>query len=297
LDSRQLASGRLVEFWDGGDPAGSPLVMHTGTPDPRESGRLSHRHAVAAGIRLICINRPGYGGTTVAAPSLAQVGRDTAALATELGLDGYAVVGVSGGGPYAVATATADQDRVQAVGVVAGIGPWRLLNARPSDPGEDMWAVDRELLALADAGDFEGALAGFVAEAAKEFGPLADMDEHAQVIAFFGGTDGPRFQDPEFCDVVIDEIRVVLDSYAGYAFDNLAWGGPWDVDPREVRAPTTLWYGTADDICPPTHGAWLAERIERSELRLMPDENHVQVCMGHQPEVFSTLVKNGSEDG
>ena len=59
-------------------------------------------------MRLVALNRPGYGGSTPsAAPSLLATGRDTAALADVLGLQDYAVLGISGGGPFALATGVA----------------------------------------------------------------------------------------------------------------------------------------------------------------------------------------------
>jgi pimeloyl-ACP methyl ester carboxylesterase len=290
LDSRVLPTGRLVEFWDGGDPAGRPVLIHSGTPDPREAGRLSHRLGLSAGLRLICLNRPGYGGTTPADPSLAIVGRDAAGLAVELGLDEYGVVGMSGGGPFAVATAVVDPTHVRAVGVVAGMGPWRVLD----DPSEDSENVERAegriLLAQADAGDLAGARAGFVAEAVRDFGGLADLDDEARVAAFMGGYESPRLKDPEFCDIVADEIRVVLESFHGYAFDSLAWGGPWDVDPSDVRAATTLWYGADDDVCPPRYGQWLADRIAGSKMVVFPGADHMEAITGHKPEVFAALL-------
>ena len=72
------------------------MIFHPGTPVTRLLGRWGHEAAVAAGVRLVSVNRPGYGGSTTSTgpPSLLAVGEDTAALASHLGLDGYAAVGV-----------------------------------------------------------------------------------------------------------------------------------------------------------------------------------------------------------
>jgi pimeloyl-ACP methyl ester carboxylesterase len=99
----------VFEYWEGGDPDGRPMIFHPGTPVTRLLGHWGHAAAVAAGVRLVSVNRPGYGGSTssMEAPSLMGVGRDTAALAEHLGMDAYSVFGSSGGGPFAVATAVA----------------------------------------------------------------------------------------------------------------------------------------------------------------------------------------------
>jgi len=111
-----LDDGRVLEYWEGGDPGGRGMLYHPGTPVTRLLGRWGHDAAVAAEVRLIAINRPGYGGSSPVkgvTHGLLGVGRDTAALATHLGLDEYAVFGSSGGGPFAVATATVAPDVVR----------------------------------------------------------------------------------------------------------------------------------------------------------------------------------------
>ncbi len=112
------------------------MIVHPGSPSTRLLGQWGHEAAVAAGVRLVSVNRPGYGGSTVpsGAPSLIATGRDTAALAAHLGVEQYAVFGQSGGGPFAVATALADPGHVRALGVVGGTGPWRLLDDASKDP-------------------------------------------------------------------------------------------------------------------------------------------------------------------
>ena len=85
------------------------MVVHPGTPETRVMGRWGHDAAVSAGVRLIALNRPGLRWVdTDRRREPGGDGEDTAALAAHLGLDEYAVFGLSGGGPFAVATAIAD---------------------------------------------------------------------------------------------------------------------------------------------------------------------------------------------
>lgn len=294
--SAVLPDGRTLDYWEGGDPDGRGLLFHHGTPCTRVFGRLQHQDAHAAGVRLVSISRPGYGGSTLpsGAPSLLGTGRDTADLAHLLGLSEYAVAGTSGGGPFAVATAVADPERVRAVGVVAGTGPWRVL-LEPSEQREqsDEEIEERGFLALLDAGDLAGARAGYLASMTRDLAGLADLDDEARVDAFFGGSDhGPR--DPFSRSVWADNLAEVATRLDGYVFDNLAWGAAWDIDPRDVVAPTTLWYGDADDSCPPAHGQWYADRIAGAELVILPGEGHMEVCSDHLPEVLATLLRHWS---
>src|SRR5262249_22715389 len=75
-----LPDGRVVEYWEGGNPTGRPMIMHPGTPATRWLGRWGHEAAASAGVRLVSLSRPGYGGSTMTTegPSLLAWGKDTA---------------------------------------------------------------------------------------------------------------------------------------------------------------------------------------------------------------------------
>jgi pimeloyl-ACP methyl ester carboxylesterase len=283
-----LPDGRAIDYWEGGDPHGRAVIYHGGTPGTRVFGRPGHRAAGELGVRLVSVSRPGYGGSSLpsGAPSLLRTGQDTAELAQLLGLSEYAVLGVSGGGPFAVATAIADPAGVRAVGVVAGIGPWRLLK-EPSDDDSDQETEDRALLALLDAGDLDAAWAGSIASATRELSRLVGLDDDDRVDAFFGG-HAP--EDPYRRSLWAVSLADVIARPDGYVFDNLAWGAVWDIDLHDVGAPTALWYGDADWISPASIGEWYVGRIPRAELTVLPGEDHMQVCSDHWTEQLTALL-------
>ena len=283
-----LPDGRSMDYWDGGDPDGRPLVFQPGTPSARAQGKLMHHEALAAGLRVLSISRPGYGASTRTPPGLASVGADAAAMAGALGLGSYAVLGASGGGPFAVATAVADPEHVTVLGIASGVGLWPLL----SEPDEAS-AEERGFLATAEGGDIDGALAAFTAAAQRDMGPLLALDDDGMVRAFLSGAfppDSPRLSDAEFLSIWAEDVRESLQSFDGYARDNLSWGGTWDSDPRNVRVPALLWYGDADPVCPPAHGEWLAEQIPHSRLTIRQGEGHGQAIMDHWAHVFSEIL-------
>jgi pimeloyl-ACP methyl ester carboxylesterase len=283
--SLDLPDGRVLEYWDGGDPAGRGMIFHPGTPVTRLLGSWAHDAAVAAGVRLVSINRPGYGGSTstAEAPSLLAVGRDTAVLAAHVGLDEFAVFGSSGGGPFALATAVAAPNEVRALGVIGGVGPWRQLN-QPSAADAD----DRACLALLDAGDFTGAWTCFDQEVQGRRGGLTASQAADAIL----GDGSAVIADEAYRAIWIANMRIVKANFNGYVFDNIAWGGPWDVDPQDVAAPTLLWYGTVDGHCPADiHGRWYADRITGSQLVVVPSKGHFDVIDGHWPEVLAGLLR------
>jgi pimeloyl-ACP methyl ester carboxylesterase len=107
-----------------GDPNGTPMLGFHGTPGSRFMLRLADGAAAELGIRLIAPERPGFGLSTFQkGRSLAGWARDVEAFTRALGVERFAVAGVSGGGPYAAACAAMLPDRVTAVGLVSPIGP------------------------------------------------------------------------------------------------------------------------------------------------------------------------------
>jgi pimeloyl-ACP methyl ester carboxylesterase len=81
---------------------------------------------LAPGVRLIAVDRPGYGGSSdpPAGYSYARFAADLAALADALGVEGFAVAGHSSGGPYALAAAALLPGRVLACAAVSSDPPY-----------------------------------------------------------------------------------------------------------------------------------------------------------------------------
>src|SRR5262249_37843434 len=111
-------------------------------------------------LRIIGIDRPGYGNAP-AEPNhtLRSVAESTAALMDDLGVDRFAVIGVSGGGPYALASGAFLPDRVAAVISAAGSSGFdEAIDAGGMDPEE---IEQTRELALRPTAERRQAMAGF----------------------------------------------------------------------------------------------------------------------------------------
>jgi pimeloyl-ACP methyl ester carboxylesterase len=100
---------RVLGYAEFGDPGGRLVVWNHGTPGARRQIPIVGRRAAERlGIRLVCIERPGVGDSTDHRyRNVHEWADDVATLVDELGHDDFAVVGLSGGGPYALACAAA----------------------------------------------------------------------------------------------------------------------------------------------------------------------------------------------
>jgi len=281
-----LPDGRTVSCWEGGDPAGSPVLFHSGTPSGRLQATLGHEAALRTGVRLLSFNRPGYGRSSDLPPGLAQVGLDALDVLEQYDVEWFAVLGISGGGPYALATGLADQSRVTRVGVAAGVGPWVLLDETVPDDRE------RPMVERFAAGDADAA-SGLADLAAEEFAWLApDLTDDEIIDGFFG--DAPPVA-TEWLDATARlrwaaDTRDALDRYDGYVRDNLSWGATWDLELGRLRLPCHLWYGGGDRVVPPSHGAWLRDQLPDADLVVRPGEGHGTTAFAHLDEMFTTLT-------
>ena len=119
----QLPDGRRLGFKEYGDPSGKAVLLFPGMP----SSRLLHPPEAptqALGVRLLVLERPGFGLSDY------QVGRtlldwpdDVLGFTESLGIERFAVVGISAGGPYAAACAYRISHRLRGAAIVSGVGP------------------------------------------------------------------------------------------------------------------------------------------------------------------------------
>lgn len=108
-----------------GDPQGKPILVHYGSPNSRHMFGEWIADAEKKGIRLVCYDRPGYGGSTeYPGHTVASGAADVRAIADALGYDRLGIWGISGGGSYALACAALLPDLAAAVAVVASLAPY-----------------------------------------------------------------------------------------------------------------------------------------------------------------------------
>jgi pimeloyl-ACP methyl ester carboxylesterase len=123
-DAITLPDGRRLHWDEFGDKDGSPVVYTAGTPVSGLGGVNYDQPALAAGLRWISPDKPGYGGSDYHRErSLVSWAADIAALAGHLGLDRFALAGESGGGPFTLAAAHQLAGRVNVAALIATGGP------------------------------------------------------------------------------------------------------------------------------------------------------------------------------
>jgi pimeloyl-ACP methyl ester carboxylesterase len=253
----ETSDGRVLHAYDtgGGDVT---VVWHHGTPNIGLPPEPLFDDSARLGIRWVSYDRPGYGGSTPnPGRDVASAASDTAAVADALGVERFAVMGHSGGGPHALACAALLGDRVLRVVSGAGLAPF-------DAEGLDWFAGMGE----SSAASLRAAAAG--REAKERFEAEAE-GEPDFVEADWAALRGPWSW---FGQVV---APAMAGGPAPLIDDDLAYVSPWGFDPQAITAPTLFVHGGSDRMVPCGHGEWLAGRVAGSELRVVPGEGHVSI--------------------
>jgi pimeloyl-ACP methyl ester carboxylesterase len=273
----KLRAGRALAYAEWGDPAGRPVVLFLGTPGGSRLLCPDADATEALAVRLITIDRPGYGRSDPDPDfSLLTWADDFAALHHLLGLPPCPVVGWSGGGPYAIACAVRTPAVVTSVGLAASKGP---LDELP----DGFSAKERSLSDLLRR-DRAAAIEG-ITERCQWY-----ADDPASTFA--DGWDGPDdalLAQSNVRQTMIEWMREgARQGSIGYVADMIAKFEPWGFSPADVTQDVGVWVGQADD--PLVHHAaeYFGAHIQRVTHVTYPDTGHLLV-IPHWAEMLAWL--------
>jgi pimeloyl-ACP methyl ester carboxylesterase len=281
-----LPDGRREGFAEFGDPAGRSVVWLHGTPGARRQIPDQARvYAAANGIRLLGIDRPGVGlSTPYVYPQIRDFAIDLATMADALHIGDMAIVGLSGGGPFALAAGAVLGPRVRAVGVLGGVAPTK---------GPD--AIDGGLVALGvrcapllRVGRLPLSLS--LAALLRTLRPLASplVDLYARVSP---SGDRRLLSRAEIKAMFIDDLfGISRHRFEGPIADVIAFTEDWGFRLKEVCTPVVWWHGDADHIIPFSHGVHMTERLPQAQLRVLSGESHL-AGLGIAREILKTMLE------
>jgi pimeloyl-ACP methyl ester carboxylesterase len=274
-----------------GPEDGDPVFLLHGTPGVRDLFQANVDEGARRGLLHVVYSRPGYEGSDRhPGRVVADCAADIAAVADALGIGRFYVIGESGGGPHALATAALLPERVRAAATIASAGPY-------GAEGLD-WM---EGLGEGNVGEHEELLKGD--EALREYieaelEELRQVRTREQLLAVLDKhlCDADRaILTTEFgANVVANWIRIGEQaSVWGWFDDDKVHVTDWGFELDRITAPVTVWQGGEDSIVPATHGEWLARHLPNATLCLFPEDGHVSIWR-HYDAVLTDLVEAGS---
>ncbi len=290
-DLLELPDGRRVQWWSGGATHGKPVVFFHGCPDTRHAAMPGAAAAARRGIRLIALNRPGYGASDVAASDHLSVADDVASVADLIGLERFAAVGMSVGGPYALACAARHPERVTAAAVVAAPGDVPSLD--PPWPRDGLPPEDQEFIAHLATGSVEDAVSRIRPDFEAYVAALApdDPDDAALAERFLSGLPmlDRQMLDGQGPAQVAAATREALTRPDGYLRDAAVTFRAWEFDIERVLCPVQLWYGALDPQTSTRNGEWLAAHLADAVLRVNDETAHLSTLHRQWDEILAGL--------
>jgi pimeloyl-ACP methyl ester carboxylesterase len=280
-----LADGRRLGFAEWGPADGRPVVWMHGTPGARRQVPQSARAAAAArGLRIVCFDRPGVGASTPHLyGSLTESVDDLVQLLDALGVDRFAAVGLSGGGPYVLAAAHGLPDRVVVAGVLGGLPPMR-------DPAVAAGGTMSRFAGLATlTARVRVPFAHVLGASVRALRPLGSpmFDVYAR---FSPEGDQRVFSRPEVKAVLLDDLETgARGGFGALVDDFVVISRPWGFSLRDVRVPVRWWHGDADSFVPLDVAQRVVALLPDAELTVRPGESHLGT-LGAADEVLEVLM-------
>lgn len=276
-----LRDGRTLAFTDIGSPTGRLVVYCHGAPGGRLELTQLDAEFAAVGVRLVTPDRPGYGGSDPM-PGRTTAGwtEDVVALTDHLGSDRFGVIGLSSGGPYAVACTALLPERVTGAVIAAG-------NTDMSWPHAADGYLDSELGIMA-LGDEDAAVRYCEGHFGADGSRFFDGDVH------LGAADDAFLADAANATALMVTMgEAFRQGVVGYAHDITVQGRPWTFDPSTITAPVVVAHGTEDRLVPIAHSRHTADLIPGAELRIIEGCGHLGL-LGELPAMAAETVRRSA---
>ncbi len=280
-----LPDGRQVRLRLFGDDGAPTLFLMHGTPGSRYVSPRITAPVAASGFRLITLDRPGYGGSNPDYPrSLARFANDMGHIIGALDLTKFAVAGVSGGGPHALATATVEG--CVSCTVLGGFAPVPSKGPLPEGPNKlahrlmrlspalfklfNTIATKNAIKALQDDTKTERLINAMLAKMPEEDRALISEDD-----ATAGLITNLREAFKQGGDAVGEE--------------SLMLGRDWDIDLGTLATPIHWWHGQDDANVAFTDAERFAATLP--QMNWHPLAGGHSAWMHHWDEILQTIGK------
>jgi len=276
----KLKDRRDLCFCEYGNPNGKPIFYFHGWPASRLSGSELDLVAKRLDVRVISPDRPGFGLSSYKEDrTLLDWPNDVIELANQLKIKRFAVMGVSGGGPYAAVCAYKLANRITKTTIVVGLSPivskeitkGIFFMSRIGWDNYHQFPFLRIIASLIGALIYKylpiiGKTVGFQAKEdrlilknKKEINSLATCKE-----AYRQGIKGPTL-----------DLKIYTDD--------------WGFELSNIKTKVYLWYGAKDKNVSLNMGKYYQSRIPNSELFIDPNGGHLfrKKC---EEKIVSSLI-------
>jgi pimeloyl-ACP methyl ester carboxylesterase len=249
--------GDRAVVWLHGTPGGRRQI-------PPGARAFAERH----GIRVIGIERPGIGSSTRHLYAHVRAFADDVERVLEhLAIEHCGIVGLSGGGPYALACAHS-LAHVRACAVLGGVAP----SCGPE-------AIDGAITSMARFAPLierlQRPLGAALSLAVRSAHPFASPGFDL-FMRFSREGDREVFAAPGMKHMFLDDmLRASRSGVHSMLYDYLLFSRDWGFSLSDIRRPVYFWHGDADPFVPLHHGEHQAALVPEATLTVQPGASHL----------------------
>jgi pimeloyl-ACP methyl ester carboxylesterase len=269
----RLANGRRIGYAEFGVPSGAVVLWFHGTLGARRQfPLLGRRAAERLGLRVVVVERPGSGlSDSHRYAAVVDWAADMAEVADALGAERLGIVGLSGGGPYALACGAVPPlvARVAAVAVLDGTVP----SVGPEATAGGIVDVARRFAPM-----LSGLRRPLAVVSTGLLAPLVPVAHYAYRVYASMWPEGDQrvLDDPEVEAIFVDDIvNVVRGRCQAMVDDARLLGRDWGFRLAEVKVPVRWWHGDVDPLVPVAGVQAAISRLQDAELILRSGESHL----------------------
>jgi pimeloyl-ACP methyl ester carboxylesterase len=280
----RLPGDRRLAYAEYGDRTGVPVFVFHGLPGSRLGWSLLPDNSLPPAARIVAPDRPGYGASDPnPGRTLLDWADDVEALADSLEIGKFAIVGISGGGPGALACAWKMPERLTAVGIVSSPAP---TNA----PGvfEGMSGTNRFFMKLAWYLPWLSSwnirlLASMIRRDPRRYIDTMKYKMH--------DVDRAVLDRPEIHEMLVKDFAEAVRGGAEGMVDDMAanHGRPWGFSLATIESKVLFWSCELDRSVPPAMGTYLSHAVPSCQARFVPNAGHLWILI-HLREVLDAVT-------
>ena len=283
----ELEDGAVVAFEEYGDANGVPVMFCHGWPSSRTMAQLTDEPARELGIRIISADRPGISASSLQPDrKLTDWPRLVDRITDYLGIHDFRMLAISGGAPYAYATATAMPQRVRAIAIVGGALPL----AEISD-SNGLLPLYRWMLALYRTQPRLLRRLFYLARPVLSLRPPLRFRPVLLKMLLMRPCDAESLRDAAAFEAIFESQRRAWRASAeGVVADAQIYAQPWGFAIEDVRVPVRLWHGKEDRAFSVHLAEELANRLPNCHARFVDDAGHYSLPIRHMRDILKDLI-------
>jgi pimeloyl-ACP methyl ester carboxylesterase len=283
----QLQDGGVIAFEEYGDANGVPVIFCHGWPSSRTMARLTDESASSLGVRIISPDRPGISGSSLQRDrKLTDWPRLVERIVDHLDIDEFRILAISGGAPYAYATAAAMPQRVRAIAIVGGAPPLAELTDT-----EGLLPLYRWMMALYRIRPRLLRTFFYLARPVLSLRPPIRLRPLLLKMLLLRPCDAESLRDAAAFEAIFESQRRAWRASAeGVMADAQIYVKPWGFAIEDVRVPVRLWHGKQDRAFSVRLAEEVAKRLPDCKARFIDEAGHYSLPIRHMHEILKDLI-------